>query len=437
MVYLLPIFAAAYGSKRSDIYLMAAVSSVLIIMAHFLAREAVSPTYSLLNRGIQIIILWIVAFLLADRRIKEDRLFAYQATLEEQVRARTADLDAELAERKQVEADLRVSEEKFARLFQSSPAGVAVSRIDNGQFIDTNRAYTRLAGYSREELIGHTVSDLGLFAPESRAGIAAQLQRGALLRDIEIDLTTKCGETRHCLFSSDVLDLPVGRCIQTSIVDITARKKAERAQAFLAAIVETSTDAIVAVDLNGVVTSWNHGAEQLTGYPASEIVGRPAASLPKAFLTNENWLAERLPALQRGEKLAPCETTRQARDGHEATVIVALSGIVDTAGKGLGISAIVHDITERKRIEVALTASEAQLRAVIDNTPDLIFSVDREYHLLVTRRTSLSTIRSWLRREPQARVGTLLSASSFLMDACAIFTQRPWSSATAAAIRFG
>jgi PAS domain S-box-containing protein len=140
------------------------------------------------------------------------------------------------------------------------------------------------------------------------------------------------------------------------LVDITERTRAERALAQLAAIVDSSDDAIISKDLNGVILSWNKSAERLFGYTASEAVGRPITLIiPPDRLDEEPKILERL---RRGERVDHFETVRMRKDGSRFDISLTISPVKNAAGRVVGASKIARDITERKQAEAALQAAD-------------------------------------------------------------------------------
>ena len=134
--------------------------------------------------------------------------------------------------------------------------------------------------------------------------------------------------------------------------DITRLKRDEAARQYLAAIVESSDDAIIGKTLDGVVTSWNRAAETIFGYAAAEIVGQPIAVLfPPDRLVEEAMILERL---RRGERLEHYETVRRRKDGTEIEVLLSVSPIRDAQGAVIGISKIARDVSEQKRIDAQM-----------------------------------------------------------------------------------
>jgi PAS domain S-box-containing protein len=161
------------------------------------------------------------------------------------------------------------------------------------------------------------------------------------------------------------------------LVDITDRKAAESARAYLAAVVDSSDDAIVSKDLNGIVTSWNRGAETVFGYRAEEMIGRPTAVLfPPDRLQEDDAILARL---RRGEKIDHFETVRRRKDGCEIDVSLTISPVLDASGRIIGTSKIARDITERKRAEAVLRDLNENLeRRVAERTRELTEAVERE-----------------------------------------------------------
>jgi PAS domain S-box-containing protein len=144
-----------------------------------------------------------------------------------------------------------------------------------------------------------------------------------------------------------------------SSTDITERKRAEQATRLLAAIVESSHDAIVSKSLNGVITSWNKGAERLFGYAAEEAVGRNITLIiPPERRDEERTILEQL---TRGERVDHFETVRMRKDGSLLDVSLTISPMKDASGRVVGASKLARDITERKRAEEALRQAQTDL----------------------------------------------------------------------------
>jgi PAS domain S-box-containing protein len=153
--------------------------------------------------------------------------------------------------------------------------------------------------------------------------------------------------------------------------DVSEERRAREERARLAAIVETSEDAIFSKALDGTILTWNRGAERLYGYTAGEVVGRSVSILAPPDRVDE--LFEILRRLAAGERLASFETVRVTKDGTPMDVLLAISPLHDADGRVVGASTIARDVTERKRTEAALRTSEARYRRLIETAEEGIW----------------------------------------------------------------
>jgi len=155
-----------------------------------------------------------------------------------------------------------------------------------------------------------------------------------------------------------------------------ARLKAERAAQHLAAIVESSDDAIISKDLDGIITSWNRGAERIFGYAAEEAIGRPITLLiPEERLEEEPKI---LGKIRSGERVDHFETLRRRKDGRLIDISLTISPIRDRWGRIVGASKIARDITSRKESEAKLRQSEQHLQDLMAAIPAAIYTTDAE-----------------------------------------------------------
>ena len=156
---------------------------------------------------------------------------------------------------------------------------------------------------------------------------------------------------------------------------------------WLAAIVESAEDGIISKTLDGIITSWNKGAEKIFGYSALEIVGKPIATLfpPELFDVEEPHILENIKS---GRRIEHYETTRVRKDGTYVEVSLTVSPVKNQEGKIVGVSKIVREITERRQIESALSKSEELYRIVAETTSDAIISINKQSTILFVNRAA-------------------------------------------------
>src|SRR5262249_53106732 len=148
----------------------------------------------------------------------------------------------------------------------------------------------------------------------------------------------------------------------------------QEARAFLASIVESAEDAIVTKDLQGIIRTWNPGAERLFGYAADEIVGRPITTLiPPEHCDEEAQILERL---RKGKAIQHFETVRLAKGGRRIDVSLTISPVHDGFGEIIGASKIVRDISERKRAAEELAAEREWLSRTLRSIGDAVIATD-------------------------------------------------------------
>jgi PAS domain S-box-containing protein len=258
----------------------------------------------------------------------------------------------DISERKKQERALRTAEEKYRRLFDNSMDALSLGAED-GKIIEANEEFLELFGYSREDL-GTLYGEQLYEDPNDRLRSREELNRKGSYRDKEVRLKKKDGTVFECLLAAAKLTDDQGAFLgyQGIYKDITERKKWERAQAQLAAIVESSDDAITSFDMDGTILTWNKGAKKLYGYSAEEALGN------KAFLNVPQGVADDRPGLfarlARGESIRNYETQRVRKDGQTIFISRTLSPIWDSEGKVVAICGIARDITEQKRSEERL-----------------------------------------------------------------------------------
>src|SRR5215831_1700369 len=249
----------------------------------------------------------------------------------------------------------------FGDLFNASPIGIAVENLD-GQLLFVNPAFCSMLGFSEEELPSKQCAD---FSPSEEAEkdwtLFQQLRAGSIDHyRLEKRYFRRDGSLMWGNLNVSLLKRRPSPLVLVMIEDITDKKRADEAWLRYAAIVESSEDAIASVTLDGVIDSWNVGAQRIFGYTESEAVGKSVTILVPPELPDEE--NEILEAVKAGGRIEQFETVRVTKEGKRINVSLSISPIKDSTGKIVGCSGIASDITERKRAEEALRASEERLR---------------------------------------------------------------------------
>ena len=171
-----------------------------------------------------------------------------------------------------------------------------------------------------------------------------------------------------------------------------ARWPARDARSYLAAIVESSEDAILSKDLNGIIQSCNAAGERIFGYPAEELIGRPVHILiPPERQEEESLILSRIRA---GERVDHFETVRVRKDGRRIVISLTVSAVRDQAGNIVGASKVARDITERKRAEAALAAQQAWFSITLNSIADAVITSDPN-GLITYLNTAAEALTGW------------------------------------------
>lgn len=270
----------------------------------------------------------------------------------------------DIAERRKAEVALRRSERELSEFFENATVGLLWLGPD-GTVLRVNRAELEMLGYTREEYAGRNIAE---FHEETEvvADILRRLQAGEELHDFEARMRCKDGSIRHVLLNCNVR-WEDGKFIHIRCFtrDVTDRKQVEETQARLAAIVESSQDAIISTTMDGTILSWNAGAERLFGYTAKEAIGKPVVLLHPPGRQDEEQLI--MGRLRGGERIEPYQTVRVSKEGHPIDVSLTVSPILDGAGRVVAASKIARDIRATKRAEKRLTMQNGVTRALAES----------------------------------------------------------------------
>ena len=285
-------------------------------------------------------------------------------TMDQRLRAiaelqqKSVSLERETFARKRAEEETRRSKEQIISFLETASIGMHWVGPD-GIILWANAADFKMLGYEREEYVGHPIAEF--HADQSViTNILARLWRNEKLQNQEANLKCRDGSIKTVLVDCSVL-WEGDRFLHTQCFtrDITDQRTAELNGRRLAAIVEFSDDGIISKDLNSTITSWNKGAERIFGYAAEEAIGQPVSMLiPADHIDEEPAIISRI---CRGERIDHYETVRKRKDGTLIELSLTISPVKDGAGKIIGASKIVRDISESKRKERLLREAKEQL----------------------------------------------------------------------------
>ena len=229
-----------------------------------------------------------------------------------------------------------------------------------------------------------------MLATHTGMSLSADIERVlGSMRDEEDSLLVTRDKKSEAVSTATFLLLPVAVFLSLTILSlalfvlnagVTEREIAEGASARLAAIVNSSNDAIIGKDLSSIVTSWNPGAEKMFGYSASEMIGQSITRLIPPDREQEEMRI--IKQVRNGETVGHFDTVRAAKDGRLIDIAVTVSPIKDKTGKIVGASKVARDIGERKRAEEALRATEARYRTLFEYAPNGIVIANPESYYL-------------------------------------------------------
>jgi PAS domain S-box-containing protein len=194
-----------------------------------------------------------------------------------------------------------------------------------------------------------------------------------------LPLETKDGQRLIVEFVTTVYQAGDRNVVQCNVRDTTRRRKAEVAASRLAAIVESSNDAIVGKDLDGIITDWNKGAERIFGFTSDEMVGTSVLRLIPVDRQHEE--GEIMAKIKRGETLKPFETLRQTKDGRSIHMSVAVSPIKESTGRVVGYSKVARDISESKAVEERIRQLNLGLEQRVAERTTQLQSANQELHV--------------------------------------------------------
>jgi PAS domain S-box-containing protein len=305
-------------------------------------------------------------------------------------------ISKDITERKHAEEMLHRSEEMFSKVFRLSPESITLTSLKEGRYVDVNESFLHVIGYSRDEVIGRTATELNIWIdPNDRARLIQGLKEQGSIRNLEIRMRTKSGGVGTVLMSSEIITINNEPCALTVTTNITDRKRTEETlqenEKRMKSIIQGLSIAAFVIDSNHRVLYWNKALEELSNIRAEEIIG--TTNHWKAFYTQkrpcmadilidgglndiEKWYAGRY------NKSSLLGESFEATDffpnlgGNGKWLRFTATVIRNTNRDLIGVLETLEDISERKIAEIALQQSEEKYRSVFNNFIDLYYQTD-------------------------------------------------------------
>ena len=295
-------------------------------------------------------------------------------------------LAALVEERKNAGEALKKSEEKFSKAFRQSPMSLTLTSAKDHHYIDVNETFERLTGWSREEVIGRTPFDIGLWVdPDQRRELAKRLLAKGGLRNLELQFRTRTGEVLTGLASAELMEVSGEPCALSVALDITDMKRAEAARRSsehrFAQFFATVPQYCYMVSLSGHILDANPAACQAYGYTKGELIGKPVSTIYAP--ESHSKLADLFEKWKRVGTLDNEEMVIITKQGQKRTVLLNVGTVKDAQGNILHTASVQVDISELKQMQEKLRDSEGRLEGIIRSAMDAIIAVDEEQRIVV------------------------------------------------------
>ena len=266
----------------------------------------------------------------------------------------------DITDRKKIEDNFLLAEEEYVKVFSAVPDALSITTLLDGEFIEINHAVSELLGYSRAELIGHSILELGIWADKpQRKKLTTRIKNTGKISNFEVKFRRKNGEILDILLSGEAITVHQQPCILLSLRDFTDRKQTQdelrHLRNYLSNIIDSMPSILIGVDTDGNVTQWNHEASKVTGISAEKAQGQ---ALTNVFPNLSLSLEQITDAIHSRQKLTDTHKP-YLKDGdkhyEETTVYPLIANGVE------GAVVRIDNVTERIRLEEMMIQSEKML----------------------------------------------------------------------------
>jgi PAS domain S-box-containing protein len=293
---------------------------------------------------------------------------------------------SDITERKKTEDSLKLSEEKFSKAFFNSPNAITLSSLKDGKILDINDFGAKALGYKKEEVIGNTSIELEIVNNEDRDRIFDELKTHGSYSDLELTVKTKSGEERIGLFYGQPISIGGENYLFQTITDITQIKIAEEEIQKLALIVKETDNGIIITDINEKTEWINEGFTRITGYNATDVIGKEPSEIMFDDETDEQTLNQLINAINK-QISEEVELQIRCKDRKRKWVQINVQPVFDEQNDLVRFIGIVLDINQRKLAEVAVTEQHNIMRTMIDALPMNIYVKDKDHKFILVNET--------------------------------------------------
>ncbi len=319
----------------------------------------------------------VVVFNITSKVLKEEALKLANEELQNKLEKQTIQLqetierlEREIAKHNQTEARLRLSEQKFSKAFRSNPDPIIITTFEDERFIEVNDSFLEIMGYCREEVIGYTLEELGIWVnKEERIEFREYLEKQGVLQNQEYEFRVKSGAIRIWLLSVEIINIGNEICCLAVIKDITDRKRSEKflweSQRKLATLMSNLPGMAYRFrnDINLSAEFVSEGCYSLTGYKVQDFIGSNKVFLSKLIYPEDRqrlWNAIDFALEENRHYQVVYRIT--TKTGKIKWVWEQGIGVFSELGELIALEGFITDITDSKNAEAALKQSEAELR---------------------------------------------------------------------------
>lgn len=259
-------------------------------------------------------------------------------------------IDVDLTQRKRTEQALRQSEEMFSRMFQGSPAMMALSTIEDGTLLEVNERFLQNSGFTREEILGRTSIEAGWVKEDQRRVLADRIKTEGRIKDADAVMYRKDGQPIHVLYSGELVSIGGRPLLLSSWVDVTDRRRVEEQLRLQGSALEAAANAIVITDSEGRMTWANAAFTRTTGYTLDETRGTPLGEIVHTA-QNPPGLIDRMWRTIRSGQVWNGEVASRRKDGTLYTEEITVTPVRNQDGAIVRYIAVKQDVTQRRILE--------------------------------------------------------------------------------------